>query len=83
MSTKFAFSARMTSSPPPTRIPEGRLEKARFYSAMAEQELQGQKLQSAENFLRLASVMDPADHRIVELLHEVVALRASKGKPVP
>ena len=58
-----------------TRIPDGRLEKARFYLTMAQAELAKARLQSAESFLRLAAFMDPSNPSIGDLLEDVVAER--------
>lgn len=69
----------MKPLPPPTRVPEGRLDKARFYLAHAEHDLASGKLQSAENFLRLATLMDPASLQARSALEALVRQRA--GKP--
>lgn len=61
-----------------TRIPEGRLEKARFFLSMAQADLEKGRLQSAESWLRLASSMDPSDLGIVGLLQEIVSERAQQ-----
>lgn len=65
--------------PPPNRIPDARLDKARFYLAHAQHDLASGKLQSAENFLRLATLMDPASAQARAALEAVVRQRA--GKP--
>lgn len=66
----------MTTRKSPGRIPEGRLDKARFYVAQAQRERATGRLQSAETFLRLAAVMDPSSAGISALLSEVVKERA-------
>lgn len=67
----------MTTAPKTerTRIPEGRLEKAHFFVAMAQAELAKGRLQSAETFFRLAASMDPSDLGIVGMLQEIVSKR--------
>jgi len=75
----------MTAAPTTerTRIPEGRLEKARFFVEMAQADLLKQRLQSAESFLRLAASMDPSDLGIVGLLEAVVCARDQQRRTRP
>lgn len=61
---------------PRARIPEGRLDKARFFLDEARRERANGRLQSAETFVRLAAVMDPASAGIAALLGELVKERA-------
>lgn len=65
----------MTAKTDRTRIPQGQLEKARFYAAMAEAELARARLQSVESFLRLAAFMDPANVEVASRLRAVVSQR--------
>ena len=62
--------------PMPSRIPQGRLEKARYYVELARADTEVGRLHSAESFLRLASVLDPANPEIRVMLQQVAASRA-------
>lgn len=59
----------------PTRIPQGRLDKARYYLELARADVDVGRLQSAESFLRLASVMDPTNREIRVVLEQVLSQR--------
>lgn len=79
----FAVSALMSRNPHLPRIPTDRIDKARFYGAMAEFEMEARKLQSAETFFRLAVMMDPADPHLSDQLNEVTRLRAGQDSAPP
>lgn len=64
----------------PHRIPQGRLEKARYYVELARADTEVGRLQSAESFLRLASVLDPANPEIRVMLQQVAAGRARQRR---
>ena len=60
------------------RLPEGRLDKGLAYLALAQEDVAAGRLQSAENFARLAAAMDPASLAIKAMLAKVVTMRAAK-----
>lgn len=64
----------------PHRIPQGRLEKARYYVELARADTEVGRLQSAESFLRLASVLDPVNPEIRVMLQQVAAGRARQRR---
>lgn len=72
----LAVSDLMSPHPHLSRIPNGRIDKAHFYGAMAELEIKAHRLQSAETFFRLAVLMDPADQHLCEQLDAVIERRA-------
>lgn len=65
-------------TPIPSRIPQGRLEKARYFVELARADTEVGRLQSAESFLRLASVLDPSNPEIRVMLQRVAAGRAKQ-----